>query len=90
VLEAFFGADDLPFVTTSVDLPGVSRRFNSFWDAAAEAGMSRIFGGIHFMSANLQGLASGARLGAYVMDNFLGERWETPLGSAEGARWSEP
>ena len=33
--------------------------------------MSRIYGGIHFMSANTQGLASGARLGQFVMDIFL-------------------
>ena len=42
-------------------------------EAAAEAGLSRIFGGIHFMSANQQGLQSGARIGAYVIENFLGE-----------------
>ncbi len=37
---------------------------------AWEAGISRIFGGIHFMSANLRGLRCGARLGTYVMDHY--------------------
>ena len=33
--------------------------------------MSRIYGGIHFMSANQQGILSGARLGQFVMENLL-------------------
>ena len=33
--------------------------------------MSRIYGSIHFMSANTQGLASGARLGQFVVDHSL-------------------
>ncbi len=73
VLASFFGADDIPFTTTSEDLPGVTRSFNSFWEAAAEAGLSRVFGGIHFMSGNQQGLQSGARLGAFVTENVFGE-----------------
>lgn len=71
VLADFFGPDSVAFTTTSEDLPGATRSFGSFWEAAAEAGLSRIFGGIHFMSANHQGLQSGARLGHYVVENFL-------------------
>ena len=71
VLAAFFGTDHIPFTTTSEDVPGVSRSYASFSEAAAEAGMSRIYGGIHFMSANQQGFLSGARLGQFVMENFL-------------------
>jgi hypothetical protein len=33
--------------------------------------MSRIYGGIHFLSADLDGLAVGNRLGNYVFDSFL-------------------
>ena len=71
VLAVFFGSDDIPFTTTSEDLPGVSRSYSSFSQAAEEAGMSRIYGGIHFLSADLNGLASGAELGGYVAENFL-------------------
>jgi hypothetical protein len=71
VLAAFFGSDAIPFTTASEDMPGVSRSYSSFSQAAEEAGMSRIYGGIHFMSANLNGLASGAQLGGYVAANFL-------------------
>jgi len=74
VLAGFFGSDDVAFTTESEDLPGVVRSFTSFSGAAAEAGMSRIYGGIHFPSANEAGLSSGAALGAYVTANFLRDR----------------
>ncbi|HEV8610802.1 MAG TPA: phosphatase PAP2 family protein [Thermoanaerobaculia bacterium] len=74
ILATFFGSDDMAFTTESEDLPGVVRSFTSFSAAAAEAGMSRIYGGIHFLSANEAGLSSGAALGAYVSANFLRDR----------------
>jgi hypothetical protein len=33
--------------------------------------MSRIYGGIHFMSGNLYGLAEGAAVGDYVAQHLL-------------------
>ena len=71
MLAAFFGTDNIRFTTVSEDVPGVSRSDASFSEVAAEAGMSRIYGGIHFMSAKQQGIFSGAMLGAYVMEHFL-------------------
>ncbi|WP_044172109.1 vanadium-dependent haloperoxidase, partial [Kamptonema formosum] len=70
VLTELFG-DNFNFTTTSIGLPGVERQFDSFSDAASEAGMSRIYGGIHFLSANEDGLAAGRSLGHYVVENFL-------------------
>ena len=86
VLAVFFGADEIAFSTTSDAMQGFSRSFHSFSEAAAEAGLSRIFGGIHFMSANQQGLASGARLGSYVSENFLKARPSTAAASPQPAR----
>jgi hypothetical protein len=74
VLAGFFGSDDIAFSTESEDMPGVVRSFSSFSGAAQEAGISRIYGGIHFLSANEAGLASGAELGAFVSANFLKDR----------------
>jgi hypothetical protein len=71
VLAVFFGADTIPFTTFSEDLPGVSRSFVSFSHAAEESGMSRIYGGIHYMAANRAGLDSGAALGEYVMQHYM-------------------
>jgi PAP2 superfamily/Bacterial Ig-like domain len=70
VLASFFGAN-YSFSTNSLGLPGTTRQFTSFSQAADEAGMSRIYGGIHYMSANLAGLDAGRKLGSYVVNNFV-------------------
>ncbi len=65
-LAAFFGTDRVRFSTTSDGLPGVSRSFDSLSAAAEEAGMSRIYGGIHWSFDNTAGLACGREIGAHV------------------------
>lgn len=42
------------------------RRFKSFYEASDEAGMSRIYGGIHFMPANTLGARQGRQVGKLV------------------------
>lgn len=69
VLTAVFG-DDYAFSLTSVGLPGVTRSFDSFAAAAEEAGMSRIYGGIHYMQDNTAGLALGAQVGDLAVETF--------------------
>jgi membrane-associated phospholipid phosphatase len=70
-LASFFGTDRVRFTTTSDGLPGVTRSFDSFSSAAEEAGMSRIYGGIHYQFDNTDGLMTGKVLGAYVFRNYL-------------------
>ncbi len=70
VLTALFGAHN-HFTVGSESLPGVTRSFDSFNAAAAEAGQSRIYGGIHYQFDNQNGLASGHALGEFVVGNFL-------------------
>ncbi len=48
---------------TSEDLPGVVRSFRDFREAAREAGMSRIYGGIHFPWSDEEGQALGKKIG---------------------------
>ncbi|MGH9372789.1 MAG: hypothetical protein ACRD15_14785 [Vicinamibacterales bacterium] len=62
VLTRHLGAS-VPFAVTSVTLPGATRRFKSFSQAAREAGMSRVFGGIHFVHAVEDGWAAGEFVG---------------------------
>jgi len=71
ILELFFGSDAFSFTTTSDGLPGVQRSFTSFSQAAEEAGLSRIYGGIHWRYDNQDGLASGRTLAEHVFFNFL-------------------
>src|SRR5262249_46958850 len=70
VLTALFGPD-YGFAVGSDGLPGITRSFSSFAAAAAEAGESRIYGGIHFQFDNQIGLATGGPLGQFVVQNFL-------------------
>lgn len=49
----------------------VTRSFDSFTEAADEAGRSRIYGGIHFEFDNTAGLDAGRALGSYIVANFL-------------------
>jgi hypothetical protein len=70
ILTSLLG-DNVGFSVNSLGLPGVERQFTSFTAAAEEAGMSRIYGGIHFNSANVDGLATGRNIGNYVLQNLL-------------------
>jgi membrane-associated phospholipid phosphatase len=67
ILASVFG-DSLHF-TVSDDL-GNTREFCSLMDAANEAGMSRIYGGIHWMSDNTAGLALGQMVGLAAVANI--------------------
>jgi len=49
----------------------VTRHFVSFSQAADEAGMSRIYGGIHFSFDNVAGLELGRRIGAATLSRVL-------------------
>ena len=71
VLAHFYGTDAISFTVGSDSLPGVYRSFQSLAECADEVGMSRVYGGIHFMSANRDGKASGAKIGNYVAGNYL-------------------
>ena len=66
VLTAFFGEDFAFEDATHLDDGLKPRQFPSFWAAAEEAGMSRLYGGIHFRSAIDQGLEQGRCIGRHV------------------------
>jgi PAP2 superfamily len=71
VLPLFFGTEDLPFTTGSDFLPGVYRSFSTCQDAAEEAALSRIYGGIHFRSASEDGLEAGSSIGEWTVTHYL-------------------
>ena len=68
MLGLFFGTDDIPFETIAgFDvLPGVTRSYDSLSEAALEAGMSRIYAGIHFNFSNVTGREVGQAIADYV------------------------
>jgi len=71
VLAMFYGTDNIPFTTGSDFLPGVHRSFASFSAAAAEAAISRLYGGIHFRFANEDGLTGGLSIGEWTFTHYL-------------------
>ncbi|MFD1913397.1 vanadium-dependent haloperoxidase [Halodurantibacterium flavum] len=66
VLESLFGTDFAFVDTTHVDDGLPARSFPSFRTAGAEAGISRLYGGIHFRAAIERGLEQGYCVGAYA------------------------
>ena len=66
VLTAYFG-EGFAFEDASRADDGLpARSFSSFWAAADEAGISRLYGGIHFRAAIDQGLLQGRCIGAFA------------------------
>lgn len=77
ILKSFTGSDTFghgvtvkagatrtePGLTPAED---VTLSWATFTEAAEEAGMSRLYGGIHFMDGNIQGQAIGRQVGALV------------------------
>jgi len=66
VLTAAFGVDYAFDDATHRDDGLPVRRFASFWDAAEEAGLSRLYGGIHFRAAIERGMDQGRCIGGFA------------------------
>jgi hypothetical protein len=67
VLAAIFG-DPYPFSDKTRERDGaVPRSFNGFIEAAKEAGISRLYGGIHFRAGMERGFEQGQCIGGYAV-----------------------
>jgi len=49
----------------------MQRHFNSFDEAAAEASISRVYGGIHYRFSVDIGAAQGKKLGKYINEKLV-------------------
>ncbi|HEX6192595.1 MAG TPA: phosphoesterase PA-phosphatase, partial [Chitinophagaceae bacterium] len=66
----WFG-DKLSFIDTSSLEFGISSRpIISFREAAKEAAMSRLYGGIHYRFDNEHGTEAGRQIGEYIVDRL--------------------
>lgn len=73
ILTHFFG-DNFSYTDTVEErfqLP--ARKFSSFQQAAVEAGISRFYGGIHFMDAIDNGRQQGLQIGEWVLQKVEGK-----------------
>jgi PAP2 superfamily len=72
ILAGFFCRDDIPFTHVSDSAPGGQARiYPSFSAAAAEAGRSRVLGGLHFEFSNQAGLTAGRGVATEVLAGKL-------------------
>ena len=70
VMTHWFG-DKLSFTDTSLLEFGIANReIRSFREAAKEAAMSRLYGGIHYRFDNEHGNEAGTRLGQYILQRL--------------------
>ncbi|MFD0201627.1 MULTISPECIES: vanadium-dependent haloperoxidase [Saccharothrix] len=69
----FFGRDDVPFSAFSID-SGTTRRFDRFSQATAEVVEARIWAGIHFRSADVDGTTLGKAVGDHVSRRYFTPR----------------
>ncbi|MBE7171119.1 MAG: vanadium-dependent haloperoxidase [Williamsia sp.] len=67
ILTHYLGEQFSYIDSVEVDYGLPPRRFSSFQQAAAEAGISRFYGGIHFMDAVNNGLQQGKLVGEWVL-----------------------
>jgi hypothetical protein len=72
VLAGFFCTDKIPFSFASDSAPGGQvRSYPGFSAAVAEAGRSRVMGGIHFQFSNLAGLSAGRAVAGEILAGKL-------------------
>lgn len=70
VLTQLFG-DNFDFVdTTEIEYGLPERTFESFIQAAEEAAISRLYGGIHYEMAITEGLTQGIQVGHFIVKNL--------------------
>ncbi|MBL8048587.1 MAG: vanadium-dependent haloperoxidase [Chthonomonas sp.] len=92
VLKRFTGSDSFGYSDTfaarasKVDATFPASAVTLYWDtftaAADEAGMSRLYGGIHFRAGDLDGRDCGRKLGAYEYDfcmSYINGTREAPI-----------
>jgi hypothetical protein len=70
MLEKIFGENFAFADSTEVEFGIPVRHFKSFKQAAEEAAISRLYGGIHYMPAIVNGCDEGRKLGNYVIENL--------------------
>jgi hypothetical protein len=85
-LTKLFG-DDFSFVdSTEVEYGLPSRSFKSFHEASEEAAISRLYGGIHYRPAIVNGFTEGTAIGHYVIGKIKTRREDLAIGGNQTPR----
>lgn len=76
VLEKLYGENFAFQDTSDLRYIGLQRHFDSFMEAAQEASISRVYGGIHYRSGTEAGTAQGQQLGKWIVGKLLSNKQE--------------
>jgi hypothetical protein len=71
VLSRFFGTDRMSIDVFSSRFPGVARHFDRFSDVTAEVVSARVWGGIHFRTADEQGVRLGEKVARWERKHYF-------------------
>ena len=71
VLQMFFGTDTMHFDVTSSQFPGQPRSFDSFSAPLEEITDARVWAGLHFRTADVQGQHLGINVAEYMADHYF-------------------
>jgi membrane-associated phospholipid phosphatase len=71
VLTSIYGENFSFQDTSDLRYIGMQRHFNSFHEAAAEASISRVYGGIHYRFSVDVGASMGLQLGEFIKRKIL-------------------
>ena len=70
MLTRFFGSDAVQVAVTFPPVFGVTRSYSRFSQITEEVENARVWGGMHFRSANRDGIAVGRRIGEIALRDF--------------------
>lgn len=70
ILTALFGNNFEYDDTVEMEYGLPMRHFDSFLDAASEAAISRLYGGIHYRPAIEEGVKQGQKVGDFILENM--------------------
>jgi PAP2 superfamily len=71
VLRVFFGTDEIRFGVTSVRFPGETRYFERFSGALRQITNARVWAGLHFRTADVQGRVLGKNVANYMSKHYF-------------------
>jgi len=81
VLRGFFGNDEIDASVAAPGPFGVTRTYHKFSELTEEVDNARVWGGIHFRSADADGSEIGRKIGAIILREFASSpRQTTQLG----------
>jgi len=70
-LQTFFGTDKVQFGVTSSRFPGETRVFDRFTEPRKEIVEARIWAGLHFRTADVQGAVLGRKVAQYMEKHYF-------------------